>query len=173
MVFPLLIGVYKIETAVFIGRFQPFHKGHHKTVEKYKEEFETLKIVVGSSNKSRTKKNPLKFEERKKLIEECHQLKIIPLEDEDRGEEGYKDWTKKLVKKTNADVVITRNNLVQELIKKYTDARIQKQKLYMPKKCSGTKIRKKIRQGKEWQNLVPECNQQKIKKYQKIITQTG
>lgn len=157
---------------MFIGRFQPFHKGHHQTVKKYKQGFESFKIVVGSSSKSRTKKNPLNFQERKEIIEECHKVEIIPLKDEDRGKEGYKDWAKKLIEKTDADVVITRNKLVKELVKKHTNAETQQQKLYMPQKCSGTKIRQKIRSGNEWQDLVPECNQAKIKQYQKIISKS-
>lgn len=160
--------------AVFLGRFQPFHIGHHRTVEQYKEAYEDFALVVGSSKKSRTAENPLSFEERKRIIEACHSnIEIVGLEDEDREEEGYIDWTEKLMEKTEADVVITRNNLVQRLVRKYSDAEIEDQELYRPEKCSGTRIRKKIREGEEWGGLVPDCCRGKIEEVQDVIKETG
>lgn len=162
------------DRAAFLGRFQPFHKGHHETVKEYKQEYDELVVVVGSAAKSGTERNPLTFEQRKEVIEACHpEVEIVPLEDEDRGEEGYPDWTERFIEKAEPDVVITRNDLVQRLVQKHSDAEIEEQELYKPDTCSGTRIRKRVREGKEWRYMVPDCNEEKIEEYRDIIAETG
>lgn len=164
----------KDKKAVFLGRFQPFHLGHHSTVHEFREKYE-LEIVVGSSRKSGTGRNPLSFKQRKQIIENCFpELDITPLPDEDRGEEGYKDWTERLVEVADPDIVVTRNDLVQRLVKKYTDAEIKEQELYRPHKVSGTRIRKLVREkDPEWRELVPDCTEEKMEKYLDIIGESG
>ncbi|MFQ3275191.1 MAG: nicotinamide-nucleotide adenylyltransferase [Candidatus Nanohaloarchaea archaeon] len=169
-----MVGVRQAK-AVFLGRFQPFHLGHHTTVEKYEEKYSIFELVVGSSSKSRTEENPLTFEERKEIIRSCHpEVEITPLEDEDRGEEGYPVWAERLEEKTEPDVVITRNNLVQRLVREYTDAEVEAQELFRPDECSGTELRKRIRAGDEnWKEITPDCNVDKIRQYKHIISETG
>lgn len=114
------------------------------------------------------------FEQRKEIIKACHpELEVIPLEDEDRGEEGYTAWTESLVEKTEPDVVITRNDLVQRLVHKHTDLEVEEQKLYKPDEYSGTKVRRKIREEKDWHHMVPDCSEEKIEEYRSIIAETG
>lgn len=165
----------KEEKAVFLGRFQPFHAGHHKTVENYLEKYDEFEIVVGSSRKSRTEKNPLTFEERKEIIRGCHpDVEITTLEDEDRGEKGYQEWAERLENKTEPDVVITRNDLVKRLVREYTDAKVEEHELFRPEECSGTKLRKRIRERNEgWSEIVPDCKEGKIEKFKSKIAQTG
>lgn len=153
----------EIAKAIFLGRFQPFHKGHFHTVEKFKDRFEQFQIVIGSSSKSRTDRNPLSLTERKKVIRSCHpSLEIAGLEDEDEGIKGHREWVNKLILKTEADKVITRNELVKEIIREYSEAEVVEHKLYRPEKFSGTNIREKIREGKPWKELVPGCCRKEI-----------
>lgn len=51
-----------------IGRFNPLHLGHHNLIEYLLSNCDDHIIFIGSSNESRTNKNPLTFEERKSLI---------------------------------------------------------------------------------------------------------
>lgn len=52
-----------------IGRFQPFHNGHMELVYKVLEDMkQELVIFIGSSNESRTNRNPFTFFERKAMI---------------------------------------------------------------------------------------------------------
>ena len=53
---------------LYLGRFQPFHQGHRYVVEKALKQCDKLIIAIGSSQESRTKKNPFSYEERKQLI---------------------------------------------------------------------------------------------------------
>lgn len=142
-------------------------------MKQFKDEFDSFEIVVGSSEKTRTKRNPLNFKERKDIIQACHpDVKVIPLEDEDRGEEGYRDWTQRLMEKTEANIVISRNELVQRLVREYSESEIVEQELYRPEECSGTEIRKSIREGSEWRHLVPDCCQEKIEEVKDVIAET-
>lgn len=58
----------KLDTLVFCGRFQPFHLGHAKVVEKALQEANQLVIVIGSAFQARSIKNPWTFEERRDMI---------------------------------------------------------------------------------------------------------
>lgn len=94
------------------------------------------------------------------------------MEDEDRGEEGYPVWTERLMKKTSADKVITKNELVQRLVREYSDAEIIEQELYKPEECSGTKIRESIRNGQDWSYLIPDCCEAKLEEVKDKIVET-
>ena len=59
---------HKHKVGLYIGRFQPFHRGHLSVVKKALEECDTLVIAIGSAQESRTKKNPFSFDERKLFI---------------------------------------------------------------------------------------------------------
>ena len=55
---------------LFIGRFQPFHKGHLGTLEKIAkvEDVGEIVIGIGSSDQSFTSYNPFTVEEREEMI---------------------------------------------------------------------------------------------------------
>lgn len=56
------------DLAVFIGRFQPFHKGHMGVIQQALESAERVLILVGSANRARDTRNPFTFDERASLI---------------------------------------------------------------------------------------------------------
>lgn len=56
-----------MSTALFIGRFQPFHQGHLDAIKQISED--EIIIGIGSSQYSKTDDNPYSFEERQKMIE--------------------------------------------------------------------------------------------------------
>lgn len=62
----------KYDLVVFIGRFQPLHEGHVAIMEEAYKYTDTLLVLVGSSFKARSPKNPLLFGERKDII--THEL---------------------------------------------------------------------------------------------------
>ncbi|MEK6857287.1 MAG: adenylyltransferase/cytidyltransferase family protein, partial [Nanoarchaeota archaeon] len=43
-----------MKTGLFIGRFQPLHKGHVEVMKTLAETLDKLVIAIGSSNKSNT-----------------------------------------------------------------------------------------------------------------------
>ena len=71
---------------LYIGRFQPFHRGHLSVVREALQNCDKLVIAIGSAQESRTKRNPWTFEERKKFIWRSlwglnERVIIVPIED--------------------------------------------------------------------------------------------
>jgi bifunctional NMN adenylyltransferase/nudix hydrolase len=64
---------------IYIGRFQPCHAGHLRTVELALAKVEQLVIVLGSHRIASDIRNPWSTEERAKLITRC-----LPTEDRDK-----------------------------------------------------------------------------------------
>jgi len=159
--------------AAFLGRFQPIHEGHHQVVERYREEFTDFRIIVGSASKERKEKNPLSFEERQEIIQECFpEINVESIEDEGKDEENNRRWAEKLEDR-DIDAVISQNDLVKRLVNEYTDLELIEQDLYDPEIYSGTEIRRRIRSGEEWRYLVPGCAKEKIEEFQEIIKESG
>ena len=77
---------------LYIGRFQPFHKGHYEVIRQVMEmkDLEYLVIAVGSSKKSYTVENPFTAGERTKMIwlslkeEWRKKCFIVPVDDANR-----------------------------------------------------------------------------------------
>ena len=53
---------------VFIGRFQPFHLGHQRVIEKALNNTNKLIILIGSAHRPRCTRNPWNFDEREQMI---------------------------------------------------------------------------------------------------------
>lgn len=58
----------KYKLAVFIGRFQPYHYGHHSVISNALKIADNVLVLVGSSGGPRTHRNPFTFEERREMI---------------------------------------------------------------------------------------------------------
>lgn len=81
------------DVTVYIGRFNPFHLGHAHVLERALRTSKLVIVLVGSSYKSRTPKNPFSYDERKEMIERwycdntalgeghCGKLQIRPMRD--------------------------------------------------------------------------------------------
>ncbi|MFB6180317.1 MAG: adenylyltransferase/cytidyltransferase family protein [Candidatus Nanohalobium sp.] len=156
--------------AAFIGRFQPFHLGHKKVVEKYSKEFEEFCIVIGGSEKDRGQKNPLTGEERKKIIESCHQdTEIYLLPDHPSNDV----WSDNLIEKTGCNAVLTRNDYTENAVKESSDLEVINQEVFQREMYSGTEVRRRIRSGEEWRYLIPNCARNSVEKHLKKIKKTG
>ncbi|MBT4120611.1 MAG: quinolinate synthase NadA [Candidatus Magasanikbacteria bacterium] len=127
-----------MKTALFIGRFQPFHEGHLDAIKQISED--EIIIGIGSSQYSDTSENPHSFKERKSMIEKSLQnsntnYKIIAIPDI-HDENNWIDHVKNIA--GNFDVVYTGNDWVEEL---FEEKNIQVKKLKININISGTKIR--------------------------------
>lgn len=58
------------KTAVFIGRFQPFHNSHLEIVQQGLEIADNVIVVIGSARSSVSFKNPFIYDERKAMIQD-------------------------------------------------------------------------------------------------------
>ncbi|MEG9194583.1 MAG: nicotinamide-nucleotide adenylyltransferase [Candidatus Methanoglobus sp.] len=156
---------------LFIGRFQPYHLGHHEVVKKILKEVDELIIGIGSAQESHTLENPFTAGERimmiSRAIEELKTRKrvyIIPLEDIYRNSL----WVAHICSMTPYfDIVYTNNPLVYRL---FTEAnfRVVKTGLVNRHEYHGTEIRKKMLEGEDWERFVPRSVAEVIKEIKGI-----
>lgn len=72
----------RYDLLVFIGRFQPLHKGHQEVIERARKLAKQVLVLVGSANAPRSVRNPFTYEERAKLITDIYPDVITrPLQD--------------------------------------------------------------------------------------------
>jgi nicotinamide-nucleotide adenylyltransferase len=147
-------------TALFIGRFQPFHKGHLSAIKWILKKEGNVFIIIGSNQSFPTKENPFRFKERNKMIgetlvkENIKNFKIFRMHD-------YKEdvfWAKKVFKITKANPqnikIFTMNPWTKKCFEKI-GIKTESHPIFCNKLC-GTKIRKKIKNDEKWENLVPK-----------------
>ena len=53
---------------VYVGRFQPMHKGHHQVYEHLVKKFGKNNVFVGTSNKVQRPKSPFNFKEKREIM---------------------------------------------------------------------------------------------------------
>lgn len=160
-----------ISRAAYIGRFQPLHQGHYRVIQKYSSEFDDFLVVIGSSDKKKEQENPLSTQERIEIIENCFQdLEIMVKKDQPEKDQ---EWGQKLEKKTGADIIISQNDHVVDIVKEYTDMEPLRQEKFDPEIYSGQEVRRRIRSGEEWSYLVPKCARDKINELEDVFKKTG
>ena len=143
--------------ALFIGRFQPFHIGHLKIVQKISEEYDEILIGIGSSQYSSTLENPFTAEEREKMIKETLEkenvknYKIILIPDIHNPPK----WVNHVLSIiSDFDVVVTNSSFTKQLFTK-KGYQVKETPLYNRDKYTGKKIREKIIKNETWSDLVP------------------
>jgi nicotinamide-nucleotide adenylyltransferase len=142
----------------YVGRFQPYHLGHHAVLEKIAEEVDEIVLGIGSAQVSHTRENPFTAGERLTMIwgalknfdVTCY---VIPLPDIERNAV----WVSHVQSMTPAfEVVYSNNPLVIEL---FTESKIEVKRppMYRREIYSGTKIREMMMAGGDWKSLVPHA----------------
>ena len=144
--------------ALIIGRFQPFHKGHMEVLRKVFGECDHVTVGIGSAQYSHTRDNPFTAGERYLMIAESlrdegyDNYYIVPVEDLNR----YAVWVSQVVSMCPPFNVVYSNNPYTRRLFLESGYEVRDSPLYNRAGYSGTEIRKRIRDGKEWKSLVPE-----------------
>jgi nicotinamide-nucleotide adenylyltransferase len=145
---------------LFVGRFQPFHKGHLQAVKEILNEVDELIVVVGSAQYSHRVDNPFTTGERimmirKALEEEKVDLKriwIVPVPDV----HIHIVWVSVVESYTpRFDVVYSNEPLTRRL---FIEAGYEVKPIPFHKReiYSATEIRKRMLSGENWEELVPK-----------------
>ncbi|MFH1533651.1 MAG: nicotinamide-nucleotide adenylyltransferase [Nitrospirota bacterium] len=156
-----------MQSALFIGRFQPFHKGHLEMVKKILKENERIIIVIGSAEKNFIQNNPLTASERFQVIDESLKEAKIPAEKyciiPIRNVNNYALWVNHI------------NIYVPPYTRLYTGSKIVKAcylktgleiiQLKRTLKLSATKVRTALLKGKEWEKMVPKAATKLLKEW--------
>jgi len=144
--------------ALFIGRFQPFHKGHLKIIQNTSKKYSELIIGIGSSQYGYTIDNPFTADERifmiKNSLEKAgvknYRIVLIP---DIHNPPKWVDHVLSII--SDFDVVISNNSLTKRLFSE-KGFNVIETPLYSKDRYSGKEIRKRIITGEKWDNLVPE-----------------
>ncbi|MEM0058380.1 MAG: nicotinamide-nucleotide adenylyltransferase [Candidatus Bathyarchaeia archaeon] len=149
-----------VRRGLFVGRFQPFHKGHLQAVRDILGEVDELVIVVGSAQYSHRIDNPFTTGERlvmiRKALEEAKidlkRIWIVPVPDV----HIHMVWVSVVEGYTPPfDVVYSNEPLTRRLFieagYEVKPIRFHKREVY-----SATEIRERMLRDENWEELVPE-----------------
>jgi len=95
---------------VFIGRFQPFHMEHKRVIDIALTKAKHVLVLVGSSGKARTVRNPFTFEERDRMIldsfstEDSARILVKPLRDKTYNDSAWIKQVQDIVTQTAIDL---------------------------------------------------------------------
>lgn len=147
-----------IMRALYVGRFQPFHKGHLAVVRKIAKESDTLALVIANSEASGTDTDPFTAHDRKEmirraLIEEDIYDKIEIYAQRDVGDDDL--WASEIMDKIGyADIAYTGNGWTSRCLEPYM--KIEVLKMIERDIYSGTLVRKLIKEkDARWKKCVP------------------
>ena len=59
----------KYQLGLFVGRFQPFHRGHESIIRNMLKDCDKIIIAIGSAQESSTELNPFRYEYRRLMIQ--------------------------------------------------------------------------------------------------------
>ncbi|MAH21238.1 nicotinamide-nucleotide adenylyltransferase [Candidatus Bathyarchaeota archaeon] len=144
---------------LFVGRFQPFHRGHLWSIKFALERVSILYIGVGSADKSHAANNPFTAGERIGMIKtclnqanvDCRRWLVIPIPDS----HSHGTWvTNVQMLVPHFDMVFSNDPLTARLFSE-NEVQVIPVPLMKRPRYSGTEIRRRIREGSVWENLLP------------------
>ena len=146
-------------TGLFVGRFQPFHKGHLATVKFALGKVDQLVVVVGSAQKSHEPKNPFTAGERVRMIKESldsdkvdsGRILIIPVPDV----EVHSLWTRQVDMLVPKYDIVFANDPFTLMLFRERGVKTVEAPLVDRNEMQATEVRRKMATGEAWEGLVP------------------
>jgi nicotinamide-nucleotide adenylyltransferase len=141
---------------LYIGRFQPYHDGHHAMVEHIVDEVDELVLGIGSADDSHTTHDPFTAGERvlmltKALAEFDLPTYVVPIEDIDRNAV----WVSHVEGMCpDFDVVYSNNPLVIQLFEE-AGVEVKQSPMFDRDRLEGSDIRERMLDGESWTDRVP------------------
>ena len=147
-----------IMKALFIGRFQPFHKGHLQVIKNISKEYDEVIIGIGSAQYDHALENPFTADERKIMIKNTLEKKGIKkfrvvLIPDIHNPPKWVDHVLSII--SDFDVVISNNSLTKRLFSE-KGYETREAPLFNKEEYSGKEIRRRMIKGEQWENLVPQ-----------------
>ncbi|RLI84030.1 MAG: nicotinamide-nucleotide adenylyltransferase [Archaeoglobales archaeon] len=145
----------------FIGRFQPYHLGHHEIVKEIVNEVDELIIGIGSAQESHTIENPFTAGERILMVSRAldeidpnlrRRVYIIPLEDIYRNA-LWVSHVRSMV--PPFEIVFSNNPLVIRLFRE-AGFDVVRTRFYRREHLQGREIRRLMVEGGNWERYVPK-----------------
>ncbi len=163
------------KTALYIGRFQPFHNGHKDAIEQIAQAPDVIKIIIGigSAQFHHYLDNPFTAEEREEMVRRSLRIdkpyEVIPVIDI----HDFPKWVpfvESICPKF--DVLYSGNTLVKRL---FSEKGYEVRDLNFNFIHSGTDIRVMMFDEGPWQNFVPEgtvkvIEDEKVKGVERLLS---
>ena len=157
-----------MKRGIFVGRFQPIHKGHIGAIKNILKTVDELIIIVGSSQHSHTLINPFTTGERITMIKRAMKEVSIPLTKcwviPVPDVHIHMLWVSQIVGYSpKFDIVYTNESLTRRL---FIEAGFEVEPIPFIERnfYSASKIRDRILNGRNWEELVPKSVAHFIKK---------
>ncbi len=155
-----------MNTSLYIGRFQPFHKGHLSVVLHALKKCDFLIIGIGSAENHHEPDNPFTTRERWEMITATldklaiprDRYTIIPV----RNINNYDLWVdhvSRLVPPFQS--IYTGSKIVKKLFKNHDQYEVLN--VNFVENITGTQVRLSMKEEKNWENLVPPAVAQYLK----------
>lgn len=147
-----------LPVALFIGRFQPFHKGHLSAVKWIAARCPKVIVAIGSAEKQNEPKNPFSEKERAKMIRaqllaagisrRCVLASVTDINDNGK-------WVAHVdASVPEYDICYSNNSLVKRLMKE-AGRKVAAIPFFRKEAFNATKIRGRMKEGKQWHDRVP------------------
>jgi nicotinamide-nucleotide adenylyltransferase len=145
-----------MKKALFVGRFQPFHKGHMDVLSRLCRRYGKVYIIIGSATESGTYENPFTVEERIEMARRALEGQGIGNFEISSVEDFHDDrlWTSAIKRAFQFDVAYSRNPWTIECFRR-NGVQARKHSFVHERKYSGKEIRKRMAKGRSWEGLVP------------------
>lgn len=146
-------------TALVIGRFQPFHKGHLEVVRTIARECGSTIVGIGSAQYSHTLENPFTAGERYLMISRSlrddglRNVHIVPIPDINR----YSVWVSHVASLVPPFQVVYSNNPLTKRLFSEAGYEVRASPMFNREVYSGTEIRRRMLAGEGWAELVPKA----------------
>lgn len=145
----------------YIGRFQPYHNGHHTMIEHIAGKVDELVLGIGSADVSHTAKNPFTAGERimmlTKAVREFERkydlvTYVVPIEDIERNAV----WVSHVQSMCpDFEVVYSNNPLVIQLFEE-SGIEVNQSPMFDRERLEGTDIRESMIDNDPWRGRVPD-----------------
>lgn len=141
-----------------IGRYQPYHNGHHALIEEIVDDLDELVVGIGSAGDSHTMRNPFTAGERvlmitKSLVELDVISYVVPIEDLERNSV----WVSHVQSiSPDFDVAYSNNPLVVRLFEE-AGVEVRQSPMYNREVLKGETVRDRMVEDENWRSLVPDA----------------
>ena len=149
-----------VTRGLYVGRFQPFHLGHLKAIQRVLKEADEAVIVIGSAQYSHNANNPFTAGERLVMIRlalteagvDYARVWVVPVPDVHL----HMLWVAALEGYTpRFNVVYSNESLTRRLFME-AGYKVRSIQFYERKDYNSTLVREKMLKGDSWASLVPK-----------------
>jgi nicotinamide-nucleotide adenylyltransferase len=141
----------------YIGRFQPYHNGHHRMVDRIASEVDELVLGIGSAGDSHSTHDPFTAGERimmltKSLVDYDLVTYAVPIEDLERNSV----WVSHVQSMSpDFEVAYSNNPLVIRLFEE-AGVEVRQSMMFNREELEGTEVRERMIDDRNWEDLVPD-----------------